>query len=155
MLHVHGGGKPGLAKWFFADKIGNKVDFDVVGLSFYPAWDDEWDALKGNIADAIAATHKDVIVAETSYPWKEIPDLKTKPTLHWPQTPAGQEKFLRDLVALLKAAPDGHGAGFIYWYPEAIPLPDKRPIWRQGGEALFDEGGNAQPALNAFQSDRP
>jgi arabinogalactan endo-1,4-beta-galactosidase len=155
MLHVHGGGKPGLAKWFFSEKLGSHpVDFDIVGLSFYPAWDDEFDALKQNLIDAIAATGKDVIVAETSYPWKEIPDIKTKPALHWPQTKAGQGIFLRELTAALRAAPQGHGVGFIYWYPEAIPLKG-RPIWRQGGEALFDENGNALPALAEFRVDRP
>jgi len=159
MLHVHGGGKPGMAKWFFEEKLGaSPVDFDVIGLSFYPAWDDEWDALRQNLADAVRVTKKDVIVAETSYPWREIPDIKTKPTLHWTQSPEGQTKFLRDLTELLRAVPDRHGAGFIYWYPEAIPLADGRAVWRQGGEALFDQAGKALPALNAFaapQQDRP
>jgi arabinogalactan endo-1,4-beta-galactosidase len=150
MIHIHGGGKKGMAKWFFGEKLAKyPIDFDIVGLSFYPTWEDEFDALKPNLADAVAATGKDVLIAEVSYPWKEIPDIKNKPTLHWPRTPAGQLQFLRDLTAAVKAMPDHHGIGWVYWYPEAIPVGGRR-IWRGGGEAVFDEKGNALPSLSAF-----
>jgi arabinogalactan endo-1,4-beta-galactosidase len=151
MLHIHGGGKPGLAKWFFVEKLGKyPVDFDVVGLSFYPTWDDQFDALKQNLADVATLLKKDVVVAEVSYPWKAIPDVTKKPTLLWPQTPQGQLQFFRDLCDALRATPDSHGIGFIYWYPEAIPIPGRR-IWREGGEAIFDDKGNVLPAIELMQ----
>jgi arabinogalactan endo-1,4-beta-galactosidase len=149
MIHIHGGGKEGMAKYFFGKFKLDPADYDIVGLSFYPAWDDSIDYLKQNMADAIELTGKEVILAETSYPWKQLPDKVGLATLQWPQTPAGQKQYLNDLIDVIHHAPGNHGNGFIYWYPEAIPIQGMN-IWRQGYEALFDSSGNAQPALDAF-----
>jgi len=150
MIHIHGGGKDGMAKYFWGKFQLDPDLYDIVGLSFYPAWEDSIDSLKQNLVDAIRITGKDVILAETSYPWNELPDKVGLATLQWPQTPAGQKQYLHDLTAVLRAAPDHHGKGFIYWYPEAIPSPGLRAVWRQGYEALFDQSGNALPAVESF-----
>jgi arabinogalactan endo-1,4-beta-galactosidase len=153
IIHIHGGGKPGLPKWFFEKFTRNPVDYDIIGLSFYPAWDDSIDALKQNMADVIAATGKDVIIAETSYPWEKMPgDPNT--AMQWPQTKDGQKQFLLDLTAALRAAPGNHGLGYMWWYPEAIPVPGLR-IWRNGAEALFDHSGNVLPSVDVFQQSKP
>jgi arabinogalactan endo-1,4-beta-galactosidase len=150
MIHIHGGGKEGMAKYFWGKFKLDPDLYDIVGLSFYPAWEDSIDFLKQNLVDAIQITGKDVVLAETSYPWKALPDKVGLATLQWPQTPEGQKQYLRDLAAVLRAAPGGHGKGFIYWYPEAIPSPGLRTVWRQGFEALFDQSGNALPALESY-----
>jgi arabinogalactan endo-1,4-beta-galactosidase len=150
VLHIHGGGKQGMAKWFFEKLNRNPVDYDIVGLSFYPAWDDSMDALKQNLADAIHICNKDVLIAETSYPWHQLPD-KSGPTMAWPQTKEGQTQFVKDLTALLAAAPGHHAIGFVWWYPEAIPAGSLQ-IWRSGYEALFGQTGEALPAMDAFNT---
>jgi arabinogalactan endo-1,4-beta-galactosidase len=150
MIHIHGGGKEGMAKYFWNKFKLDPSLYDIVGLSFYPAWEDSIDYLKGNLVDAIQITGKDVILAETSYPWKELPDKKGLATLQWPQTPEGQKQYFHDLTATLRAAPGGHGKGYIYWYPEAIPTHGLRSVWRQGFEALFDQTGGALPALESY-----
>lgn len=150
MIHIHGGGKEGMAKYFWGKFALDPQLYDIVGLSFYPAWDDDIEFLKQNLADAIQITGKDVILAETSYPWKELPDKKGLATLRWPQTPDGQKQYLHDLTETLRAAPGHHGIGFIYWYPEAIPTPGIKAVWRQGYEALFDQSGGALPAVNSY-----
>jgi arabinogalactan endo-1,4-beta-galactosidase len=151
VLHIDGGGKEGRTKWFLNKIVEHPFDYDVLGLSFYPAWGDSIDALKQNMADAIFLTGKDVLIAETSYPWHPLPDIPggTK-IMRWPTTPIGQKAFMSDLIALLKTEPDGHGLGFVYWYPEAISLPGMR-VWRQGYEALFDQDGNALPAMEEMK----
>lgn len=149
MLHIHGGGRAGLPRWFFGMLDKKPVDYDIIGLSFYPAWGDSIDALKQNMNDVILAYHKDVLLAETSYPWREMEGRKQDDVMRWPMTPAGQKEFLQDITAALKAAPEHHGIGFVWWYPEAVPCPGLR-IWRRGAEALFDSKGNALPAMDAF-----
>jgi arabinogalactan endo-1,4-beta-galactosidase len=149
VIHIHGGGREGLPKWFLGKFNRNPVDYDVLGLSFYPAWNDSIDALKQNMADAIAASGKDVFIAETSYPWREGGGIEKNSTMRWPLSPAGQKQFVEDLTAVIRAAPDHHGLGFCWWYAEAIPVADLR-IWRGGAEALFDQNGIALPALDAF-----
>jgi arabinogalactan endo-1,4-beta-galactosidase len=150
VLHIHGGGKPGLAKWFFGKFNQDASDFDIVGLSFYPAWGDSIDALKGNVDDVINTLGKDVLIAETSYPWRELPDIKNQPAMKWPQTREGQKQFLEDLKTLLRAAPQHKAIGYAWWYPEAIPAGSLH-VWRNGYEALFDENGKALPALAEFR----
>ncbi|HMB94660.1 MAG TPA: glycosyl hydrolase 53 family protein [Tepidisphaeraceae bacterium] len=149
IIHIHGGGKEGLPKWFFQKLNQNPVDYDIIGLSFYPAWDDSIDALKQNMSDVIELYGKDVLLAETSYPWREMDGIRQNKAMQWPMTREGQAKFLNDLAATMRAAPGGHGIGFVWWYPDAIPVGDLH-IWRNGAEALFDETGNALPALDAF-----
>src|SRR5688500_12217043 len=62
VIHIHGGGKPGLPKWFFGKLKPHNVDFDVVALSFYPAWDDALPALKQNLADVATIFDKDILI---------------------------------------------------------------------------------------------
>jgi arabinogalactan endo-1,4-beta-galactosidase len=149
VLHIHGGGREGLPKWFFGKIAPLGVDYDIIGLSFYPAFDDSIDSLKQNMNDVIGAYGKDVLIAETSYPWKTMQAGRGNNVEKWPQTPEGQRQFLKDLKAVIQAAPGRHGIGFCWWYPEAIPVP-KLNIWRNGAEALFDQNGNTLPALDVF-----
>jgi arabinogalactan endo-1,4-beta-galactosidase len=129
------------------------MDYDCIGLSFYPAWGDSLDALKQNMAELIRTQDKDVFVAETSYPWHDASQLGGGGTMNWPCTPAGQKQFLSDLIAVLRAAPGGHGLGFAWWYPEARPTPGLR-IWRDGAEGLFDRNGVPLPAMDLFGEGR-
>jgi len=149
MIHIHGGGNAGLPQWFFGKFNQNKVDFDIIGLSFYPAWGGSLDALKRNMAELVKTYDKDIFIAETSYPWRDIQTDQGSDVMQWPQTPAGQKRFLADLIAALHGVPGGHGLGFAWWYPEAIRTPGLF-IWRNGGEALFDENGQPLPALDLF-----
>jgi arabinogalactan endo-1,4-beta-galactosidase len=150
VIHIHGGGSEGMAKYFLGKFKLDPADYDILGMSFYPAWSDAFDDLKQNLIDAINLSGKDVVLAETSYPWKALPDKVGLATLQWPQTPEGQKQYLHDLTAALKAAPEHHGIGFIYWYPEAIPAKGLPRVWRQGFEAFFDQAGNALPALDSY-----
>jgi arabinogalactan endo-1,4-beta-galactosidase len=149
VVHIHGGGRAGLPQWFLGKLHANPIEYDVLALSFYPAWEDKLDALKQNMAEVIDKFGKPVLVAETSYPWKEMEGAKNRALMTWPMTPAGQAQFVQDLTAALKSAPQEKGLGFVWWYPEAIPVDSLR-IWRGGAEGLFDEKGVALPALDAF-----
>jgi arabinogalactan endo-1,4-beta-galactosidase len=146
MIHIDNGGKAGTPQNFFRQLSANPVDFDIIGLSFYPEWGGSMPALKQNMSDIIGTYHKDVIIAETSYFWKPMTLGKYDTSMLWPETPAGQKQFTADLAAVINAAPEHHGLGFIWWYPESINLPNRR-MWRSGADALWDDTGNALPAL--------
>lgn len=147
MIHIDGGGRPGRAKWFFSALAKHPVDFDVVGLSFYPAWGDSMEGLRGNLRDLAEGFGKDVVVAETSYPWMAMEvDAKARAAMTWPMTREGQVAFLRDLSVALREAPKGRGRGYVWWYPEAVPVKG-RFVWRKGAEALFDLEGRPLPAM--------
>ena len=152
MLHVDGGDKPGRVAWWFGELAKHNADYDVIGLSYYPMWSDDADALanlKENLRVAAETFRKDVIVVETAYPYRDA--AEPKPAMRWPATPAGQASFLRDLTALVKATPDGHGRGVIYWYPESSPpTAHGVSLWEGGRCALFDAEGRPLPGLRAL-----
>jgi arabinogalactan endo-1,4-beta-galactosidase len=120
MVHIHGGGREKLPQWFYGKLQQNPVDFDIIGLSVYPAWGDSFEHFAKNMNDLATTYDKPVIAAEVGYPWKPEEDVKDQKLMPWPQTPEGQVAFIRDLKKLLKDAPPGIGAGFIWWYPEAL-----------------------------------
>jgi arabinogalactan endo-1,4-beta-galactosidase len=85
---------------------------------------------------------------ETAYPYRGAEWSKAK-NMAWAISPEGQKRFLTDLVEAVRATPDGHGAGVLYWYPESLPVQGMG-IWNGGATALFDEKGNPLPALESF-----
>jgi arabinogalactan endo-1,4-beta-galactosidase len=143
MIHAHGGGKLDLKRAFF-DQL-NDVDFDAIGLSFYPGWGESIDTLARQIATL--SKDKPVMVVETAYPRKEV-DIKPefRQTLAWPLTPEGQARFARDLN---RVARDAGAIGVCWWYPEATPVKG-HAVYRHGAEGLFDDEGRALPTINAL-----
>ncbi len=138
-----------MAKYFWGKFKLDPADYDIVGLSFYPAWDDSIDLLKQNMADAIQITGKDVILAETSYPWKELPDKVGLATLQWPQTPEGQKQYLHDLTAVIACRAGGSWER-VYLL---VSRGDSVAGLRSGGRVLkrcLIQSGNALPALESF-----
>jgi arabinogalactan endo-1,4-beta-galactosidase len=65
--------------------------------------------------------------------------------MSWSISPVGQSQFARDVVDAVAATPGSHGAGVIWWYPEAIPVPGLF-VYGGGSLALFDSTGNVLPA---------
>jgi arabinogalactan endo-1,4-beta-galactosidase len=144
LIHIDGGGKAGVPTWFFNQLRKYNPDFDIIGLSFYPNWNDSLDGLKKNLA-GLATFDKDILIVETAYPYKSS---KQTPQTNWPMTPAGQEQFLNDLVATIKTIPNHHGLGFVWWFPEAQALPHHK-VWEGGALGWFDHQGTLLPALKS------
>ena len=146
MVHISSGGKAGVPTWFFGQLDRRHVDYDQIGLSFYPTWDDDLDALRANLAE-LAGRGKDVVVAEVSYPSR---GTVTKQTCRWPATPAGQAAMLSAVADAVRATPGGHGRGVIWWYAEATPVPGTK-VWEAGRQGLFDDHARLLPAADRLR----
>ena len=146
MIHVSGGGRAGLPGGFFDHLDRRHVDYDEVGISFYPTWNDDIDGLRRNLAE-LGRGGKDVVVAEVGYPSR---GKATTPQCRWPMTPAGQAACLADVVTAVRATPGGHGRGVIWWYPEAVPVKGLR-VWEGGRLGLFDDHGTLLPAADGLR----
>jgi arabinogalactan endo-1,4-beta-galactosidase len=147
ILHIHGGGREGLPSWFFSRLDHKQVDFDIIGLSCYPQWNDSLENAQKNVARLVKLTGKPVIFAEVSYrasEWEKPTDPKI---MRWPQSPEGQAQFVRDLNAMVSQ--NEKILGYVWWYPEAIPVKGMF-IWQDGAESLFDPQGNPRPAMSEF-----
>lgn len=164
MLHIDRGGDNGGSVWFYDHILAaGVVDFDVIGLSYYPFWHGPMAALQANLNDLAARYGKDIVIAETAYPWttgngddlansfnsdSQLPDDAA-----YPATPQGQADFYSALRGVLAQVPDGRGAGFLAWEPEWIPGVGWEPGAGNPNDNLtmFDWQGNALPSLAAFR----
>jgi arabinogalactan endo-1,4-beta-galactosidase len=143
--------------------ISNGVDFDVIGLSFYPYWHGKISDLTANMSDLASRYGKDLIVAETAYAWTLEPG-DSLPNSFGPgsdklggykATVQGQASAIGDIIAAVAGVRKSRGVGIFYWEPDWIPVPGVG--WRTGdgssweNQALFDYKGKALPSLNVFK----
>ena len=166
-------------QWFDAVTAAG-VDYDIIGVSYYPHWHGTIHELKYNLEDISARYNKDVMVVETAYPftdkhYADIPkvslvvnDSMTLPdgvTVPYPHSVEGQSQFLRDLVKMVKSVK--RCKGLYYWEPGWLPLDGS--TWateaarkymgeehKAGGnewanQCLFDYKGNLLPAINELK----
>ena len=151
MIHLDRGGDNAGCRWFFDNLKSEGVDFDLIGLSYYPWWHGPLGALRENLNDLAARYGKDVYVVETAYPYTIAsgngPTLfdgrKTEPG--FPATPEGQASFVRSVIDAVRDVPGGRGKGVLYWAPLWTGKPG-----RQGGYrnlTVFDPEGRALPAF--------
>ena len=160
ILHLDAGGdNPRCQRWFDA-MLARQVQFDIIGLSYYPVWHGSLQQVGANMNDLATRYGKPVLVVETAYPWTtENGDSQrniytdTGPET-FPMTPQGQVDFLRALNRTVQSVPNGRGLGVIYWEPDFIPVKDAG--WKAGAGdewdnvTLFDFQGNVLPGLSAL-----
>jgi arabinogalactan endo-1,4-beta-galactosidase len=148
MIHVSTGGNADATRWFFDHLAAAGVSYDLIGLSYYPWWHGSMAGLVTNLRSTSLRYGTDVMVVETAYPWRSgdwegmVTDASA---MVWPASRAGQASFLRALLAAVSSTPGGHGAGVLWWYPEAVAVPGVY-VWANGSLGLFDSAGAVLPA---------
>ncbi len=148
VLHYSQGGDAIGTQWFFDHIAAAGVEYDVIGFSYYPWWHGSLANLEANLRQAESRFGRDLMVVETSYPWRSggwEGFATNRGPMVWATTPAGQGQFVRDLRAVMARVPNRHGIGIVWWYPEAVVVPGLF-VWGGGSVALFDDGGNMLPA---------
>ncbi|WP_040289557.1 glycoside hydrolase family 53 protein [Alicyclobacillus hesperidum] len=146
LLHIDRGGDNVGARFFLDHVIQEGVDFDIIGLSYYPWWHGPLEALDANMKDLSCRYKKDLILVETAFPWTEVhPDDAIAP-VH--ASPDNQKAFLQAVVDIVKNIPHGRGLGIFYWEPDAIPVGEAPQGWSK--LSLFDHEGRILPGLDVF-----
>ncbi|MEJ2546433.1 MAG: arabinogalactan endo-1,4-beta-galactosidase [Gemmatimonadota bacterium] len=156
MIHFDNGAKNEMGRAFFDQLVERELDFDLIGLSFYPKWHGTLEELRTNLSDLASRYQKEVVVVETSYPWTmewkdEAPNIMgTEEDLHegYAPTKRGQAAFLSEVREAVESVPEDRGAGIFYWAPEWVAVEGVDSHWENA--TLFDFEGRALPGLNAF-----
>jgi len=138
MLHVDHGGDIPMTKTFFDNMVKYKVDFDVLGFSFYPWSHGTLMDLRSNLQFAAREYGKEIIVVETGYYWRGSQYFRND-NPPFPETPKGQLEWLEAVNEIVLDIPDGLGRGVFWWEPMSR------------GRGYFDEGRKVQPIINAFE----
>ncbi len=149
MLHFSGGGSTAGTAWFMDHLRAERVDFDILGLSYYPWWHGTLAQLKANLNTVASGYSIPVMVVETQYPWRVggwENGITHPDAMHWPVTSAGQAAFLDDVLKTVATVQGGRGLGVVWWYPESIAV-NNLFVYGGGSLALFGPGGDALPAV--------
>lgn len=163
MLHSDTGGDQHSSIYYFDRVLEQGIDFDLIGLSYYPFWHGSLARLQQNLHALASRYHKDIVIAETAYPWtlssggnvrSVVTSLEALPdAASYPPTPQGQAKFFDALTQVLLGVPNGHGAGYFIWEPGWLPgVPADASVGNTHSNlTLFDWRGRGLPALDAFR----
>jgi len=118
------------------------VDYDILGLSFYPFWDGTMENMQSVVKNIREKYGKKVMIAETSYCYTSEDGDGCDNSLvgtddiveGYPATVQGQANMIRDVIA---AANEAGAIGVFYWEGTWIPVgeatADNSPIWEEFG----------------------
>jgi arabinogalactan endo-1,4-beta-galactosidase len=147
------------ADWFFSQMTG--LDYDMIGISYYPVWHGTYLTLLQTTLSGLGSTYnKQVVIAETAYPFTLLWNDETNNVVGevsqlvtgYPATPQGQHDFVAKIKAILTSFTQG--AGFCYWGAEFIAF--KGPTATDGSDwenqAFYDFTNKALPVFNMFDN---
>ena len=140
---------PTLDVAFFKRIQENEIDYDIIGISYYPYFKGELSNLDKGLSQLEQHfSDKAIQIVETGYPSKwEVPGTKYDLTKTYPYTPEGQRQYTADLIMTLQKHPQVNGLS--WWYAEANAKGCTGSLatgWYNA--SLFDnETGRALPAL--------
>lgn len=145
------------------------VDYDVLATSYYPSWHGTLENLADQLTQVRESYGKDVLVAETSYPYtmadtdghgntvQEGSNTDMMCETQYPFSPQGQASFLRDLIHTVCQA---GGLGVYYWEPAWITVGDTTGLTGADYEAqvaanqtLWEEHGSGWASSYAAEYD--
>ena len=151
--------------YFFNELQTYNLDFDIIGLSYYPQFQTKDLELIASKLNTLATTFdKDILMVEVAYPftlqWNDnltnyvgslnqiIPEFAP--------TPQGQKAYMEWLITTIKAIPNDKGIGFCYWAPDWVAFNGNENTSTNGtsweNQCVFDFNLKALPVLDAFNN---
>ena len=161
LLHLARSGNADGCLRFCRELSRRGVDFDLLGLSYYPWWHGDMVTLRESLNRLSGGLddERELIVVETAYPftlrWGDGTHnlVGEEGQLHagYAATPEGQAAYIADLKRLLEGVPAVRG--LFYWEPAWISAPKLGSPWENC--ALFDFEGEVLPGLRALGRSEP
>ena len=144
MLHI---AQPeNVEPWFDAALKAGLIDFDFIGLSYYPKWSSrDMESLGRTIQRLRHKYKKKIVIVETAYPFTLKANDQAGNILgddalipQYPATLSGQKSYLTDLTQTVM---ENDGQGVVYWEPAWVSN-DCSTRWGKGSHwennAFFD-----------------
>lgn len=150
MIHAATGGNLVESDNFYSNIMKQGVEFDVIGLSYYPWWHGSFDDLEKNLEFLSNKYVQEISVVETAYyanGWYPEPGEWVLDIQPYPPTEQGQYDFLVELEERLRKYPKV--TSVYYWEPEGLVVPGTNIPFL--GRSLFDPQGNANKAIYAWK----
>ena len=149
MIHLDRGGDKEGATWLFDSLAQYQVEFDIIGLSYYPWWHGTLEDLTETLGTVSATYGKPILLVETAYPWTlqwlddthNIVGLPEQLLPGYTATPEGQRDYIRDVMQIVADTPGG--LGVCYWEPAYVSAPAMGSSWEN--LTLFGSTGEVLP----------
>jgi arabinogalactan endo-1,4-beta-galactosidase len=141
IIHTDRGGDHTTAQKYYQRLADAKLDYDVIGLSFYPAAHGTMAQMVSNVNALSKSFGKQIWIVETAYAYAGFGGT-------WPATPEGQAQCLDDLIKNLKTTP---GDAFFWWFPEETYSPNKRITEDLNSGWWHNKNGKALPAFDVLK----
>ena len=137
LIHLERSYDQEVYKEFLDEILAEGIDFDILGMSYYPYWHGSFEMLFSNIDMLRVRYGKPIWIVETSYgftedptppidgvPWLSLLDQDPKNReellIPYPLTQDGQAEFLTELIRLGK---EHSVEAIFYWEPFWLALP--------------------------------
>ena len=153
------------AIFFFNELNTFNVDYDIIGLSYYPQFHTKDLSLVQSKLNELATTFdKDILMVEVAYPftlnWNDNSNnfigSADQILAEFPASPEGQKVYFEWLVNVINNIPNDRGIGFCYWAPDWIAFPGNENTSTSGSawenQCMFDFNGNALPLFDVYKS---
>lgn len=117
IIHSERTPKPSVLTDFFDRMKNAEIDYDIIGLSYYPEHHGNLATLETALTSLENKNYgKDIMIVETGYSYAWSIGGEYDYTATYPYTEEGQRQFTADLIAKL----NGHSSvkGLFWWWPE-------------------------------------
>ncbi len=153
------------AIYFFNELQPYNLDFDVIGLSYYPQFQTHnLNIVQSKLNELSTTFNKDIMLVEVAYPFTFQWDDNSNNYIgdnsqilsEFSATPEGQKAYFEWLVAAIKAIPNDKGIGFCYWAPDWVAFNGNESTSTNGSawenQCMFDFDHKALPIFDVFRS---
>ena len=150
--------------YFLTELINNPIDYDVIGLSYYPQFQSkDLNLIQSKLNYLASNYNKEIMLVEIAYPFtlnfndglSNYIGNSNQIISDYPATPQGQKDYLLKMISIIKAIPNNKGIGFIYWAPDWVSFSGNQQSSLGGSswenQCLWDFDNKALPALTIFQ----
>jgi arabinogalactan endo-1,4-beta-galactosidase len=159
-IMIHYAGIDGAKTDWFFDKM-KVIDYDYIGLSYYPVWHGTDLSVVKTTVNALGKKYsKKVLIAETAYPftllWNDwtnnIVGQEDQLVSGYPATPEGQKNFVLAIRKILQESQ--YGFGFAYWGGEWVAFKGTTSTSGSSFEnqAFYDFNNKVLPVISAFNN---
>ncbi|MDE7437450.1 MAG: arabinogalactan endo-1,4-beta-galactosidase [Muribaculaceae bacterium] len=149
VIHTERVAQADVEKYFYDKMKELNVDYDIIGLSYYPYFHGKINVLNSSLT-MLEANYpdKEIMIVETGYAYAwEVPG--TDKQVDYPYSPAGQNQFASALVNTLESHKTVDG--LFWWWLEYNAYSTNLSGWYNA--PLFDSrDGKALPALTTICS---
>ncbi len=160
VVHLADGGDNKLYRYVFDEVKKAKIDYDIIGLSFYTYWHGTKEDLKKNLEDLSKRYGKEMAVVETAYGFTEEDGddqgnnfmIFSAANDGYKASVQGQATAIRDIIDAVASVKGG--VGVFYWEPAWLPVKGAGLSSTQGAtwenQAMFDFTGRVLPSADVW-----